>query len=100
MANETFYNEDAFYKYIDTFRNGYTDHLHDKYIEPGTGSRLYAAQGNRAMMREFFIENRIRYLRGKYLSTNYQEGDRIEFRLTYPTYVEVPNLPDEQLSDS
>jgi hypothetical protein len=71
MANETFYNEDAFYKYIDTFRNGYTDHLHDKEIAPGTGTRLYAAQGNRAMMREFFIDNRIRYLRGKYFSTNY-----------------------------
>lgn len=90
MANETFYNEDAFYKYIDTFRNGYTDHLNDKYIAPGAGSRLYAAQGNRAMMREWFIDNRLRYLRGKYSSTNYQGGDRIEFRLTYPKLVENP----------
>ena len=52
------------------------------------------------MMREFFIDNRIRYLRGKYFSTNYQEGDRLEFRLTYPTYVEVPNLPDSSLTES
>lgn len=94
MANETFYNEDAFYKYIDTFRNGYTDHLHDKYIAPGTGSRLYAAQGSRGMSREFFIDNRIKYLRGKYLSTNYQESDRIEFRLTYPKEtIPTENVP-------
>jgi hypothetical protein len=43
VANETFYNEDAFYKYIDTFRNGYVDHLNNKHILPGTGERLYAA---------------------------------------------------------
>ena len=84
MANETFYNEDAFYKYIDTFRNGYQDHLNDLWIKPGTGERLYAAQGSRSMMREYFIENRIKYLRGKYSSTGYQSGDRIEMRLTYP----------------
>jgi hypothetical protein len=87
MANETFYNEDAFYKYIDTFRNGYQDHLNDKYIAPGTGERLYAAQGSRSMMREYFIENRIKYLRGKYSSTGYQSGDRIEFRINYPKEV-------------
>lgn len=100
MANETFYNEDAFYKYIDTFRNGYTDHLNDKYIAPGAGSRLYAAQGNRAMMREWFIENRLRYLRGKYSSTNYQGGDRIEFRLTYPKVATASgntSLTEEQI---
>jgi hypothetical protein len=43
MANETFYNEDAIYKYITPFRTGYQDHLNEKYIEPGTGERLYAA---------------------------------------------------------
>jgi hypothetical protein len=87
MANETFYNEDAFYKYIDTFRTGYTNHLTGEAVLPGMSTRLYAAQGDRAMMREFFIENRIRYLRGKYESYNYQNGDRIEFRLTYPKEV-------------
>ena len=97
MANETFYNEDAFYKYIDTFRNGYTNHLTGEAVLPGKSTRLYAAQGNRAMMREFFIENRIRYLRGKYESTQYQEGDRIEFRLTYPKKVEATG--DYQLTD-
>ena len=84
MANETFYNEDAFYKYIDTYRNGYTNHLTGEEVKPGTGTRLYAAQGDRSMMREWFVANRIKYLRGKYMSTHYQEGDRIEFRLTYP----------------
>ena len=97
MANETFYNEDAFYKYIDTFRKGYTNHLTGEAVLPGKSTRLYAAQGNRAMMREFFIENRIRYLRGKYESTQYQEGDRIEFRLTYPKKVEATG--DYQLTD-
>ena len=95
MANETFYNEDAFYKYIDTFRNGYTDHLNDKYIAPGTGERLYAAQGSRSMMREYFIENRIKYLRGKYSSTGYQSGDRIEFRVNYPVEA-TGELTEEQ----
>ena len=91
MANETFYNEDAFYKYIDTFRSGYQDHLNDQWIQPGTGERLYAAQGSRSMMREYFIENRIKYLRGKYSSTGYQSGDRIEMRLTYPK----PTVPED-----
>lgn len=97
MANETFYNEDAFYKYIDTYRNGYTNHLTGVAVPPGTGERLYAAQGNRAMMREFFINNRVRYLAGKYLSTNYQESDRIEFRLTYPKVATA--APGQELSD-
>lgn len=94
MANETFYNEDAFYKYIDTFRNGYKDHLYDQEIKPGTGTRLYAAQGNRSMMREYFIDNRIKYLRGKYNSTAYQSGDRIEFRVNYPV-VKTGELTEE-----
>lgn len=96
MANETFYNEDAIYKYITPFRTGYQDHLNEKYIEPGTGERLYAAQGSRDMMREFFIENRIRYLRGKYSSTGYQSGDRIEFRLTYPKEISNPKNEEEE----
>lgn len=100
MANETFYNEDAFYKYIDTFRNGYTNHLTGDTVAPGDGDRLYAAQGDRSMMREWFVDNRIKYLRGKHSSTNYQNADRIEFRLTYPK-LQVPTgnneLTDEQI---
>jgi hypothetical protein len=49
LANEALYNGDAEYKYIDTFRDGYYDHLNTDaegnptFIEPGKGSRLYAA---------------------------------------------------------
>lgn len=90
MANEVFYNEDAHYKYVDTYRNGYYDHLHtdDKgkpmFIEPGKSLRLYAAQGDRSLMRENFVTNRVKFLRGKHESDDYQGTDRIEFRFYYP----------------
>ena len=95
MANETFYNEDAIYKYINPFRTGYYDDLEGKNVEPGTGERLYAAQGSRDMMREYFLKNRMRYLRGKRNSSIYQSGDRIEFRISYPKK-ELDNLTEEQ----
>lgn len=91
LANEALFNGDAEYKYIDTFRKGYYDHLNTDaqgnptYIEPGKGSRLYAAQGDRSMDRQYFVTNRVNYLRGKYQSSNYQSGDRIEFRCYVPT---------------
>lgn len=91
LANEALYNGDAEYKYIDTFREGYYDHLHTDgegnptYIEPGKGSRLYAAQGNRSLDRQYFITNRVNFLSGKYQSSNYQSSDRIEFRCYIPT---------------
>ena len=80
MANEAFYNGDAKYKYIDTFRSGYKDLLNNKDIAPGEGPRLYAAQGNRSLMREYFINNRLNYLRGKYGTNGFRGGDRLEFR--------------------
>ena len=91
LANEALFNGDAEYKYIDTFRKGYYDHLNTDaqgnptYIEPGKGSRLYAAQGDRSMDRQYFVSNRVNFLRGKYQSSNYQSGDRIEFRCYVPT---------------
>lgn len=91
LANEALYNGDAEYKYIDTFRKGYYDHLNTDaqgnptFIEPGKGSRLYAAQGDRSMDRQYFVSNRVNFLRGKYQSLNYQSGDRIEFRCYVPT---------------
>lgn len=84
MANEVMYTEDAYYKYINPFRNGYQDELNNKYIAPGTGTRLYAVQGDRSMMREYFLINRLRFLRGKYSSQTYLNGDRIEFRVSSP----------------
>lgn len=85
MANEAFYNGDAQYKYVIPAREGYQDHLNDKYIEPGVGPFLYALQGDRSLMREWFITNRIKFLKGKYNSNSYQNGDRVEFRWYYPT---------------
>ena len=90
LANEALYNGDAEYKYIDTFREGYYDHLNTDaqgnptFIEPGKGTRLYAAQGDRSLDRQYFVTNRVNFLRGKYQSSNYQSGDRIEFRCYNP----------------
>ena len=84
MANEAFYNGDSKYKYIDPARNGYHDHLNDKTIEPGAGPYLYAAQGDRSLMREWFLTNRMKFLRGKYNSKKFKDGDRIEYRWYYP----------------
>ena len=85
MANEAFYNGDSKYKYIDPARNGYHDDLYDKDIAPGVGPYLYAAQGDRSLMREWFVTNRIKFLRGKYNSTHFKNGDRIEYRWYYPS---------------
>jgi hypothetical protein len=77
LANEALYNGDAEYKYIDTFREGYYDHLNTNaqgeptWIAPGKSTRLYAAQGNRSLDRQYFVTNRINFLRGKYQSPNY-----------------------------
>ena len=85
MANEAFYNGDADYKYISPARDGYRDDLNGKDIAPGAGPYLYAAQGNRSLMREWFLTNRIKFLRGKYNSSKYKTSDRIEFRWYYPS---------------
>ena len=85
LANEAFYNGDAKYKYTDPARNGYHDDLYDKDIAPGVGPYLYAAQGDRSLMREWFMSNRIKFLRGKYNSSHFKNGDRIEYRWYFPT---------------
>ena len=96
MANEAFYNGDAMYKYVKPAREGYFDYLNNKNIAPGAAPFLYALQGDRSLMREWFLSNRMQFLRGKYNSGNYQSGDRIEFRWYYPTGAEA----DERLSKS
>lgn len=85
LANEAFYNGDAKYKYIDPARNGYHDDLYDKDIAPGDGPYLYAAQGDRSLMREWFVTNRFKFLRGKYASGQFKGGDRIEYRWYFPS---------------
>lgn len=85
LANEAFYNGDAKYKYTDPARNGYHDDLYDKDIAAGDGPYLYAAQGDRSLMREWFVTNRFKFLRGKYASGQFKGGDRIEYRWYFPT---------------
>ena len=84
MANETFYNEDAEYKYI------------GPYLRGESGSRIDPAQGNRSLDREFFIENRLRFLAGKYVSEDHTEKDRFFFRLTYPKHIDDPKNEEEE----
>lgn len=84
MANEAFYNGDARYKYINTYRNGYENHLTGEVYAPGASPRLYAAQGSRSLTREYFIINRVNFLRAMYESNLYKTSDRIDFRINYP----------------
>ena len=85
MANEAFYNGDAQYKYIRPAVNGYWDGLNNVQIKPGEAPYLYAAQGDRSLDREYFLTNRIKFLRGKHGSDDFKTNDRITFRLYYPT---------------
>ena len=84
MANEAFYNGDTKYKYIEPLRKGYKDDLNGEEIAPGNAPYVYAAQGDRSLTREDFINNRVKYQRGKYKSGNFQKSDRLVFRLNYP----------------
>lgn len=85
MANEAFYNGDAYYKYIDPAREGYYDGYNKKDILPGEAPYLYASQGDRSLMRESFLTNRIKFLRGKYKSSKFKSSDRIVYRQYCPT---------------
>ena len=88
MANEAFYNGDAKYKYIDPAVEGYFDGLNNMPIDPGAAPYLYAAQGDRSIMRDYFITNRVKFLRGKHNSNRFQNNDRITFRWYYPSGLE------------
>lgn len=85
MANEAFYNGDAQYKYIRPAVEGYWDGLNNVQINAGEAPYLYAAQGDRSLDREYFLTNRIKFLRGKRGSEDFKTNDRITFRLYYPT---------------
>lgn len=85
MANEAFYNGDGQYKYIEPAINGYRDDLGGKDIAPGAAPYLYAAQGDRNMTREYFLDNRIPFLRGKHISDGFKTQQTAEFRWNYPT---------------
>lgn len=94
MANEAFYNGDAQYKYIDPARTGYYDGYNKKDILPGEAPYLYASQGDRSLMRESFLTNRIKFLRGKYESSKFKSSDRIVYRQYCPS----ENDTDERLA--
>lgn len=96
MANEAFYNGDGRYKYIRPAIEGYDDDLNGEHIDPGAAPYLYALQGDRSLMRDWFVVNRMKFLRGKRNSNQYQSGDRIVFRWYYPTGAEA----DERLQAS
>lgn len=100
MANEAMYNADATYKYIAPFRNGYQDLLNNKYINPGEAPYLYAAQGDRSLMRESYLKDRFRFIRGKHVSTRFQSGDRIEFRINWKTVKDKNGNTIEALSSN
>lgn len=82
VANEMIYNEDAEYKYTRPYRTGWTNDKTGDAIAAGTANYLYAEQGNRSMEREYFVNNRVKYLRGKRQSNNFLNADRIKFRIT------------------
>ena len=84
MANEAFYNGDADYKYITPARNGYDDLLNNEHIPAGAAPYLYALQGDRSLHREAFINNRMAFLRGKYVSAKFLAGDYVGFRWYTP----------------
>lgn len=82
VANEMIYNEDAEYKYTRPYRTGWTNDKTGDQISAGSANYLYAEQGNRSMAREYFVNNRVKYLRGKRKSDNFKNSDRIKFRVT------------------
>lgn len=91
MANEVMYNEDAEYKYINPYRKGYHDDLNNQDILPGKSQRLYAAQGDRSLMREYILKNRLKLMHGKYQSDTFLgKSDRIEFRVTKSSDLKDP----------
>ena len=68
-------------------------------VQPGTRDYLYASQGSRSMHRKWWLQNRINYFNGKYLSDAYKK-DRYILRLYTPSasddnYYVVPDLTEE-----
>lgn len=99
-VNENIYNVDARYKYIRPFNEDYVNG-DGEIIQAGTKDFLYAAQGNRSMHREWWLQNRINYFNGKYLSNEYK-NDKYEMRLYTPQnsgYYTVVYTPLEEEFD-
>jgi hypothetical protein len=83
--NEAFCSADAYYKYERPFTEKYYDGKEGVWIEPGTKSYLYAAQGKRSNHRSWWLSNRLNYLDSKYKPLTYGSNkptstDSISFR--------------------
>ena len=95
-ANENIYNADSTYKYERTFSESYVDG-DGEIVLPGTKDYLYASQGSRSMHREWWINNRINYFNGKYLSNAYK-SDKYVMRLYTPQNGESYYVPQYDLT--
>jgi hypothetical protein len=100
-VNEIIYNNDSKYKYIRPFTEAFVDNSGEEteIVQPGTRDYLYASQGSRSMHRKWWLQNRINYFNGKYLSDAYKK-DRYILRLYTPSasgdnYYAVPDLTEE-----
>ena len=105
-VNESIYNNDAQYKYIRPFSEGFIDSSGEEVENVPAGSRdyLYASQGNRSMHRKWWLKNRINYFNGKHLSSAYKD-DKYIMRLYTPqkgdiVYEPVGSLTEEQFNSN
>ena len=103
-VNEAVYNADSYYKYIRPFSEGYYNSVTGDldWVDPGTKDYLYASQGNRSLHRKWWIQNRLNYLNGKYLSDNFKT-DRYIMRLYTPApnkinYIEVGQITENEFA--
>ena len=88
--NEVCYNADSQYKYIRPLTEGYINSVSGDmvYVPPGSADYLYASQGRRSMHRKWWLENRLNYLDGEYLSDVYK-NDKFIMRLYTPQVAET-----------
>ena len=103
-VNEAVYNADSLYKYIRPFNEGYMDGISGDpvWVNPGAKDYLYASPGSRSMHRRWWINNRLQYFNGMYLSEDYK-SDKYILRLYTPVagednYTAVLNPKEEEFS--
>ena len=98
-ANESIYNHDSQYKYIRPFAEEYWDDITNggTWVKPGTKDYLYASQGSRSMHRKWWLQNRMQYFNGKYLSQNYK-SNKYTLRIYRPQLGEIQYIPQYDLT--
>ena len=99
-VNEAVYNADSYYKYVRPFSEGYYNSVTGDldWVEPGTKDYLYASQGSRSLHRKWWVQNRLNYLNGKYLSDNFK-NDRYIMRLYTPEADEINFVEVGQITE-